>query len=385
MISYGKQHIDKDDIEAVINILKGDWLTQGPAIESFEKKLSDYFKSNYCSVVSNGTAALHLTSLALGWGKDDQVVTTPITFLADANAIVYSGASPLFVDIKPDSYTIDVQIIYDKLKQDRKKRSKIKAIVAVDYAGYPCDWKSLRSIANEFEVQLINDNCHSMGAKYHANLGYGVEYADCVVQSYHPVKHITTGEGGSVMTNNEEIDKKIKILRTHGMERNIDKSDGPWYYQMNELGYNYRMTDMQAALGISQLSKLNKFIKKRHSIAQIYSNAFEKYDGIITPSIKSDIQHAYHLYPLLIDFEYFGVDKVQFFQEMKKRDINLQVHYIPVHLQPFYKKNYGCKEGDHPVSEDFYQREVSLPIYPDLMKEDQERVILEIKELLNLK
>ncbi len=385
MISYGKQHLDKEDIEAVVKVLEGDWLTQGPAIKNFEDKLSAYFNSKYCSVVSNGTAALHLTSLALGWNKDDYVITTPITFLADANAIVYSGATPLFVDIEADSYTIDVKIIYDLLKKDRKKKRRIKAIIAVDYAGHPCDWKTLRDIADEFEVQLINDNCHAMGAEYFSDAGYAAFYADCVIQSYHPVKHITTGEGGSVLTNIKEIDKKIKTLRTHGINRDGIADNGPWYYEMHELGYNYRLTDIQAALGISQLLKLEKFLKKRHQIAADYTKALNKYDGILTPPEKSIIKHAYHLYPLLIDFEKFDINKIQFFREMKKRGINLQVHYIPVHLQPFYRKNFGCMEGNHPIAEDFYLKEVSLPIYPDLLKIDQKKVILAIKDILKIK
>jgi len=387
MISYGKQTIDQQDIDSVVEALKSDWLTQGPLVKSFEQKLCDYFRANHCSIVSNGTAALHLTGLVLGWQSGDYVMTTPITFLASANCILYSGATPVFVDIDEKAYTIDVNLVEKTIKEFQLKGKKIKAVIAVDYAGYPCDWKHLRKLADEYNLQLVNDNCHAIGTKYNNDIGYGVKYADVVIQSYHPIKHITTGEGGSILTNDANIDKKIKNLRSHGMTKDpslLIGYDGPWYYEMHELGFNYRITDIQCALGISQLSKLESFVLKRRIIAANYNDAFSDINGITVPRVSENNYYSYHLYPLLIDFRQFNVDKLAFFAAMKDRGILLQVHYIPVHLQPYYKKNFGFKYGDYPIAEDFYTREISIPIYPDLTESDQEKVIDSIKSILGL-
>ena len=387
MISYGKQTIDQKDVDSVIAALRGDWLTQGPKVEEFEQSLADYFNANHCSAVSNGTAALHLVGLALGWGKNDYIITTPITFLASANCILYSGAIPVFADIDRRSYTIDVnhteKIIIDLVNQGKN----VKAVIAVDFAGHPCDWKQLRKLADEYGIQLINDNCHAAGAKYGNDIGYGIKYANVVVQSYHPVKHITTGEGGSILTNDAFFDKKVKALRSHGITKDpsmLTGNDGPWHYEMHELGFNYRITDIQCALGISQLSKLKSFVRKRRVIAAIYNDAFSEIDGITVPRVNINNHHSYHLYPLLIDFKNFNIGKSAFFEAMKIQGVLLQVHYIPIHLQPYYTKNFGFKYGDYPVSEDFYAREVSIPIYPDLTEQDQVKVIDSIKSILGL-
>ena len=273
MISYGKQSIDQSDIDAVVEVLKGGWLTQGPAIEIFENDLKTYFGASSACAVANGTAALHLTGLALDWQPGDIVITTPITFLATANCIVYAGAIPDFADIDPITYTIDPNRVEKKVKAYLSKGKKVKAIIGVDYAGHPCDWKALREIADKYDLQLVNDNCHAMGASYLGNNQYATKYADIVIQSYHPVKHITTGEGGAVLTNDQTMDEKIKCMRSHGMTKNpnkLEQNDGPWYYEMQEIGYNYRITDFQCALGSSQLKKLSQFVQKRREIAARY-------------------------------------------------------------------------------------------------------------------
>jgi len=386
MISYGKQSIEQIDIDAVIAILKNGWLTQGPNIEIFEKDLNDYFGSQYSCAVSNGTAALHLAGLALGWEPDDIVITTPITFLATVNSIIYAGATPEFVDIDPITYNIDPNLVEDKVKLYKNNGKKIKAIIGVDYAGHPCDWLSLREIANKYDVQLVNDNCHALGASYLEDKYYAVKYADVVIQSYHPVKHITTGEGGAVLTNNSHYDKKVRELRTHGMTKNVqqlEKNDGPWYYEMHDIGYNYRITDFQCALGSSQLRRLAQFIEKRHKIANLYNKSFSNVANLITPNVNSDIDHAFHLYPLQIKFSNLNISKKILFEKMKNFGINLQVHYIPVHLQPFYKKKYGFKDDDFPISKLFYTNEISLPIYPDLSINDVERVINNILGIIS--
>lgn len=266
MISYGKQYIDKKDIDSVTKVLKSDWITQGPKIKEFENLIKKKFKSKFCTVVSNGTAALHLAGLSLGWKPGDIVLTTPISFLATSNCIVYSGATPCFVDIDRSTYNIDIKKIEQKIKLLKKKRKKVKSIIATDYAGHPCDWKGLKLISKKYNITLINDNCHALGSTYYNDVGYASKYADIVTHSYHAVKHITTGEGGAILTNSANINKKICLLRSHGVtkdKKKIKSYHGSWYYEMQELGYNYRITDFQCALGISQIKKIGKFLKKK--------------------------------------------------------------------------------------------------------------------------
>jgi perosamine synthetase len=383
MISYGKQSIDQGDIDAVVDVLKGDWLTQGPAVEVFENGLKKYFGAQHACALSNGTAALHLTGLALGWQPSDIIITTPLTFLATANCIVYAGATPDFVDIDPVTYTIDPNLVEERIKYHQSKGKKVKAIIGVDYAGHPCDWKALREIADKYDLQLVNDNCHALGATYLNDKQYAVKYADLVIQSYHPVKHLTTGEGGAVLTNNSDLDEKIRRLRTHGMTKDpnlMEGNDGPWYYEMHEVGFNYRITDFQCALGSNQLKKLDGFVQKRRIIAKNYDDSFADIENLKTPEVDSTVEHSYHLYPLQVEFEKLALTKVQLFEKMRKEDINLQVHYIPIHLQPFYKKNYGFKEGNFPISENLYKCEVSLPLYPTLTDSEQEKVISLVKK-----
>ncbi len=383
MISYGKQSIDQSDIDAVVDVLNGDWLSQGPAIETFEDDLKKYFGSKHVCAIANGTAALHLTGLALSWQPDDIVITSPVTFLATANCIIYAGATPDLVDIDPVSYTLDPNKVDEKIKSHQFRGNNVKAVIGVDYAGHPCDWKGLREIADKYDLQLVNDNCHALGSSYRSDKQYAIKYADAVIQSYHPVKHITTGEGGAVLTNDPEIDEKVRCLRTHGMTKvpqQLEKNDGPWYYEMHEMGFNYRITDFQCALGSNQLRKLDKFVNKRREITKMYDESFSNMDNLKIPENQNSVEHAYHLYPLQINFEKLPITKPEFFYKMKQVGINLQVHYIPVHLQPFYRKQYGFKEGDYPVSESFYRNEVSLPIYPDLSTEDISLVVNNLLE-----
>lgn len=386
MISYGKQSINQADIDAIIEVLKGDWLTQGPSVERFENDLKEYFGAKYACVVSNGTAALHLTAIALGWKSGEIIITSPITFLATTNCIVYTGASPDFMDIDPKTYTIDPNQVEEKIKFYQSKKKKVKAIIGVDYAGHPCDWGALRTIADKYELQLVNDNCHALGASYFDDRQYAVNYADVVTQSYHPVKHLTTGEGGSVLTNNPEIDRKVRCLRNHGMTKDpnqMEKNEGPWYYEIHEVGYNYRITDLQCALGSSQLKRLDRFVDIRCQIAKRYDDSFSKNDMLKIPETHDSVDHGYHLYPLQIDFEKLQLSKLLFFDKMKQAGINLQVHYIPVHLQPYNKKHFGFKSGDYPIAENFYAKEVSLPVYPDLSINDQIKVIEKLSHLIS--
>jgi UDP-4-amino-4,6-dideoxy-N-acetyl-beta-L-altrosamine transaminase len=377
VINYGRQFIDSADIKAVGKVLKSDWLTQGPQVISFEKKLKSFFGAKHCCVVANGTAALHLAGLALGWKPGNIVITSTVSFLATSNCIIYNGAIPEFIDIDNSNYNIDLFKLEKKIKTLKKAKKKIVAIIATDFAGYPCDWQKLKKIALKYKLDLINDNCHAIGSSINRNKKYAVKFADVVTHSYHPVKSITTGEGGAILSNNKKIIEKVKMLRSHGVIRKSHYN--PWYYEMHELGFNYRISDIQCSLGISQLRKISKFVRRRQKIAKIYDKAFINDDRFIVPKIENKYKHSYHLYPLQINFDKLKISKKTFFKKMKKKNINLQVHYIPIHLQPYYRKKYGLKKGRFPIAEQFYKREVSLPIYFSLKEKEIFKVIRNIK------
>ena len=381
-LSYSKQSISKKDIDKVVRALKSDFITQGPNINLFEKKINNKFGSKYSSVLSSGTAALHILALALNWNKNDIVITTPITFLASSNCILYSGARPDFVDINEISYTIDVNKLENKVKYYRKIGKNIKAVIAVDYAGNPCDWSSLKYLAKKYNFTLINDNCHAIGSKYKNNIKYAIKYADFVTHSYHPVKNITSGEGGAILTDKKFFKDKFDQLRSHGVTKNLRKDSGLWEYEMRDLGYNYRITDIQCALGISQLQNLEEKIKKRRMLAQYYNKAFENKEEFIIPKNLKQNHHSYHIYPLQFHFRKKGISKKLFFLQMKKAKINLQVHYIPIYHQPYYKK-FNFNKKDYPVSENFYSNVFSIPLYPDLKKINQDYVISKINKFLS--
>ena len=286
MISYGKQHIDSSDIKAVTKVLKSDFITQGDNVKKFENILSKTFGSKYSCVVSSGTAALHLLGLALNWKKGEVILTTPISFLATSNSILYTGATPVFIDINEDDYNIDINLLLKKIIYLKKAKRKISAIICTDFAGHPCDWKQLRKIASKYKITLINDCCHAFGASIKNNKKYAIKYADFVTLSFHAVKHITTGEGGAILSNNKKIIDEINVLKTHGVIRK-KKQKKFWEYQMVKLGYNYRITDFQCALGISQIKKLGKYVKRRKEIADLYNKSFANISNIIIPKVKN--------------------------------------------------------------------------------------------------
>ncbi len=325
MINYGRHYIDKKDIKAVVKTLKSNFLTQGPKVIEFEKKLNYLCGSKYTCAVSSGTAALHLAILSLGIKKNDCVITSPITFLASANSILYAGAKPIFVDIDKKNYCIDLEKLEKKLIEHKKKNRKIKAVIITDYAGHVADWGKIKQLSKKYKFFTINDNCHALGAKYKKDKKYACKYADIVTQSFHPVKVITTGEGGAVLTNHKKFFYKINILRTHGIERNekLKKKFGNWYYQMNFLGFNYRLSDLQASLGISQLKKINKFINKRKKLAKVYDFHFKNNSLFSIPRIESYCEHSYHIYPLKINFKNIKINKKKFFQILLKKKIEL--------------------------------------------------------------
>ena len=382
IIKYGSQTINKEDIKVTTKILSNSYLTQGPEVLSFEGNLKKKFGVKYCCAVSSGTAALHLAVMSLSLAKDSKIITTPMTFVATSNSIIMNNLIPEFVDIETSSYTIDLNKLEHKLKKDKK----IKAAIGVDYAGNICDWESLSYLSKKYNIKLINDNCHAIGTKYNGNIGYAGKYADIVTQSYHPVKAITTGEGGSVLTNNKKIYERVSQLRSHGINRSnvLKKKYGVWYYSIDKLGYNYRLTDIQSALGNNQLKKLEKFILDRRSLAKIYDNKFKDIKEFKIPKSREKCYHSYHLYPLLIDFKNLRISKKNFFLKMQKKGIFMQVHYLPIHYHQYYKKKFNLKKGDFPVSEDFYNKEVSLPIYPSLKKKQIHHVIHSIKKILSI-
>jgi UDP-4-amino-4,6-dideoxy-N-acetyl-beta-L-altrosamine transaminase len=373
-IPYSRQWIDEVDIESVSTILLDDYITQGPTIDLFEKAVCDYVGAKYAVAFSSGTAALHGAMVAAGIKTGDEIVTSPITFVASSNAAVYVGGIPRFSDIDPTTYCINCDTITEKISR------KTKAIIPVDYAGFPVDVRSIKCQIDD-DVVLIEDAAHAFGGSRNGKR-IGLE-ADMTMFSFHPVKSITTGEGGMIVTNNEEYAETLRIFRTHGITRDrevLTRDDGPWYYEMQSLGFNYRLTDIHAALGLSQLQKLDLFIDKRNKIASIYNNAFKEVRDLIVPPIVPDSSvHAYHLYPLLLDPK---ISRHEFFLNLKEKGIHSQVHYIPVHLQPFYQNHYGYQEGDFPFAEDFYRREISIPIFPKMESDECEYVISSIYDIL---
>ena len=374
MIGYGRQYIDNDDIKAVTKVLKSNLITQGSNVKKFEKSLSKTFGSKYSSALSSGTAALHLLGLALGWKKGDIVLTTPISFLATSNSILYSGAKPEFVDIDKNDFNISIKLLLKKILKLKKEKKKIVAIICTDFAGHPCDWKNLRFLGNKYNVKLVNDNCHALGAKYFGDKGYAVRYADVVSQSFQSLKNITTGEGGAIITNDKKIHNKVKILRSHGV---VSKSRKGFHWKNNQidLGYNYRLTDFQSALGISQLKKINIFMRRRTEIASIYDTCFSENKNLSIPKTNLRNEHAYHLYPLLIDFNKLKIKKDKMLNFFLKKGIRLQVNYTPLYHYDFYKKNFNYKKKLFPNAENFFQQEVSIPIFPGLSKNDQLKFI----------
>jgi UDP-4-amino-4,6-dideoxy-N-acetyl-beta-L-altrosamine transaminase len=369
IIPYSRQFIDDKDINEVLTVLKSDFLTQGPKVPDFEKRLTKYCGSNHAVVFNSGTSALHGSYFAAGLKKSDEFITSPITFVATANAGLYLGAKPVFADIEKVTGNVDVNKIAKKITK------KTKLLVPVHYAGDPARLENIRRLANKYNLFVIEDACHALGAKYKGEKIGNCKYSDMTVLSFHPVKHITTGEGGAVLTNNEEFYKRLLMFRNHGITK--DKSRfktqdsrflSDWYYEMHYLGYNYRMTDIQAALGISQLKKLDNFVQRRRTIADIYNNSFRD-NPYFDISIEEDYAcSSYHLYPIRLKDKYYQKKK-EIFAQLRMKGFGVQVHYIPVYWQPFYR-DMGYKMGSCPIAEDFYKREISIPIYPAMTQGD---------------
>ena len=385
MISYGRQSINDNDIKSVTKVLKSDFLTQGPVVKQFEQNLSNFFKCKHAIAVSSGTAALNLISQVLGWKKNDIIIASPITFISSSNCILHAGATPHFVDINMDDFSIDLNKLEKEIITLLKKRKNLKAVVVTDFAGHPSNWIELNRLKKKYKFKLINDNCHSMGSSINNDYGYAVKYADLVSLSFHPVKNITTGEGGAILTNNNKYSKILKYLSSHGVVRNakMKKKNGPWYYEMRYLGNNYRMPDINAALGISQLKRIKTFVKRRKAIAKFYDKIFSNNSKFIIPKIKKNFSHSYHLYPLLLNTKIIKKTKKSIFNEFLKNNIKLQVHYIPVNFQPYYKKIVKQNKNQFKNSILFYKRQISLPIYFNLTYKELQHVKKTCKRIFN--
>lgn len=374
-IPYGRQTIGEDDIESIVEVLKSDFLTTGPKVKEFEEKIASYCGSKYCVAVSNGTAALHLASMVL-LNENVKVITTPNSFLATSNSILYVKAKPIFIDIQEDG-NIDLDLCEEELKKD----SSIKAIYVVHFSGNPVNQKKLKYLKETYKIKILEDCAHSIGASFEGIKAGSCTNSDISIFSFHPVKHITTGEGGAITTNSKELYEKLLLLRGHGM---ISRADvAPWQYDMVELGFNYRLTDISCALGLSQLKKLDSFLYLRRSIAKRYDDFFSKIDSI-KPLYSFTNNSAYHLYVIKIDFEKLNIDKKDFVLKMRENNIGLQLHYIPINKQPYYR-DLGYGDENIPVMDEYYQKAISLPIYPNLSIEEQGYVCEKILEVLKIK
>jgi len=376
-LPYGRQWIDDDDINAVVDVLKGDYLTTGPYISKFEREIAKYVGAKYAVAFSNGTAALHGACYAAGIGEGDEVITTPMTFAASANCVVYQGGVPVFADIDEKTYNIDPDEI------ERKITNKTKAIIPVDFTGQPVHLERIIAIAQKHNLVVIEDAAHALGASYKGRKIGSI--SDMTMFSFHPVKHITSGEGGIITTNNKEFYEKLLQFRSHGITREKDQLmeyHGPWYYEMQFLGYNYRMTDIQAALGISQLKKLEKFVQLRREYVQIYNEAFEEMEEIITPHQHHDGESSWHLYIIRLNLDKLTGSRKEIFEALQQQNIGVNVHYIPVHFQPYYRQ-LGYKKGICPNAERLYEEIITLPLFPAMSEEDVQDVIQAVKRTIN--
>ena len=378
LLTYGRQWLNNDDIAAVASVLRSDRLTQGPNVGRFERAVAGYCGAKYAVAVANGTAALHTAYHAAGLGAGDEVITSPMTFAATANAVLFCGAKPVFADILPGTLCIDPEQVAAKITPGTK------AVAPVDFAGHPCDYGRLRAIAQEHGLLLIEDACHALGATYRGKRLGGI--ADLTVFSFHPVKHITTGEGGMILTDREDLYTAMRDFRTHGITKDpavMSRNPGPWYCEMTGLGWNYRLTDIQSALGSLQMRRLDAFVARRREIARLYDNLLADVPHVTPQGQAGYGESSYHLYAVRIDFAAAGIGRKDLFERLAAARILPQVHYIPVHLHPYYREHLGTGPGDHPVAEQYYEQALSLPMYPLLTDDDVRRVVQELRAILS--
>lgn len=384
MIPYGRQQIVQADIDAVVDVLRSDFLTQGPVVPQFESTVAQRVGSAYGFAVSSATAALHVACLALDLGEGDWLWTSPITFVASANCALYCGAKVDFVDIDPRTYNMSVEALEKKLEVAKKIGRLPKVVVPVHFAGQSCDMRGIRALAEVYGFKIIEDASHAIGGTYLGEPVGNCRYSDIVVFSFHPVKIITTAEGGMAMTNDPQLARRIGLLRSHGITRDravmTHEPDGPWYYQQVELGFNYRMTDIQAALGLSQMARLDEYVAARHSLANRYDNLLEDL-AIVRPWQHPDAFSAYHLFTVRISNRPGNRSRRAVFEAMREAGVGVNVHYIPVHLQPYFSAM-GFRSGDFPNAECYYSEALTLPLYPTLSTQQQDIVVSSLREVV---
>ena len=384
MIPYGRQSITAEDIEAVVTILRSDFLTQGPAVARFEEAVAKQCDAAYGVAVNSATSALHIACLSLGLGDGDWLWTSPNTFVASANCALYCGAKVDFVDIERDTGNMDVAALAEKLLQAEKTQRLPKVVVPVHFSGQPCDMKEIHALSKKYGFAIIEDASHAIGASYQSQRTGSCTFSDITIFSFHPVKIITTGEGGLALTNNQALAEKMALLRSHGITRDAalmtEESHGPWYYQQVELGYNYRMTDMQAALGLSQLQRLDDYVAKRHQLASYYDEKLADLP-LCLPLRKAGRYSSLHLYVVQLAEDFAKKTHRSVFEALRENNIGVNLHYIPVHTQPWYQKM-GFDWGDFPLSENYYRHAISLPMFPDLSRAQQDTVITTLRDIL---
>jgi perosamine synthetase len=376
MLPYARQWLDEDDIAAVVEVLRSDWLTTGPKVAEFERTFAEFVGAREAVAVSSGTAALHAAMHAAGIGPGDEVIVPAMTFVATANAVVFQGGAPVFADVDPET------LLVDPVDVEHKINPRTRAVVAVDYAGHPCDYDSLRNLARRHGLVLIDDACHALGAEYKGQkLG---SLADLTVFSFHPAKHITTGEGGMIVTDNAEFAARMRRFRNHGLSADLQQRarQGTWYYEMIGLGFNYRLTDFQCALGLSQLRKLPAWLDRRREIAQRYDAAFAEMPAVQPLAVRPGVLHAYHLYVIRLDLNRLSANRDEIFQALRAEGIGVNVHYMPVHLHPFYQQNFGTKNKQCPLALSAAQRILTLPIFPRMRDQDVEDAIIACRKII---
>lgn len=376
LLPYGRQSIDESDIQAVVEVLRSDWLTTGPKVAEFEEAFASVVGAKHAVSFSSGTAALHAAAFAAGLSSGDEAITTPLTFCATANCVLYQGARPIFADVLPDTLNIDPDQI------QRKINRRTRAILPVDYAGHPADLHAILNLADQHGLIVVEDACHALGAEYCRQFVGSISHM--TVFSFHPVKHLTTGEGGMVVTDRGDLAETLRRFRNHGIssEARQRQTAGQWHYEMVLLGFNYRLTDVACALGISQLKKLDSNLSQRRKIAAQYTAAFRDLPGLVLPAVRADVDPAWHLYPIRLNLNRLNANRAQVFRALRSENIGVNVHYIPVHQHPYYRDRFGCLDGDYPVAENAYQRLISLPIFHGMTDQDVRDVIAAVKKIL---
>jgi len=377
ILPYGRQWLDEEDVAAVMAVLRSDWITTGPKVAEFERAFADFVKVREAVAVSSGTGALHAAMHALAIGPGDEVIVPAITFPASANCVVYQGATPIFADVDPAT------LLIDPVQVEAKINHRTKAIITVDYAGQPCDYDAFQAIANHYKLSIVADACHALGGSYKGRpVG---SLAALNTFSLHPVKPITTGEGGMITSNDTDLARRMRIFRNHGItsDHHQRETQNSWFYEMTELGYNYRLTDFQSALGLSQLRKLPGWVVRRQQIARRYDEAFAGIPGVEPLEVRPHVSHAYHLYVIRLNLKQFRTSRARVFEKLRDEGIGVNVHYIPVHLHPFYRARFGTEPGMCPVAEAAYERILSLPIFPRMTSDDIKDVITALRKVLN--